>query len=380
MKKINKIIIVFILVAFIASCNGGDRITEIKDEITSKKKEISKLNQEIKELETELVEIDSTSIDSANIIKVNVKEISLETFTKKIAINGHVEAVKQINLVAEIPGIIQSVNVEEGQTVYRGQYLFRIGTSTLYSQLQELKTRLELAETVYLKQQELWNQDIGSEIQYLQAKNNKDAIQQSINTLQTQLNKTVVTAKFAGVIDRIYFKEGDMPQGPVMVLVNLQEMKVLADISEAYISEISAGDSIKIYFPAYDETISTTISRTGNVINPDNRTFVVEARVDNEDEKYKPNLIAEIEFKEYENNNATIVPSKIVKQDLEGNYFIFVIEQNENGQNIAIKKEITFDHISDGNTMITSGIVEGDLVVVDGYDMISTGTEVVISN
>jgi len=380
MKKINKLFIVLITVAFLTSCGGRSQIEKIKDEIKTKKKEMVKLNQEITDLENELAELDPTMVDSANLVRVSVKEVSPETFTKNLIVNGHVEAVKQVNLVPEIPGIIQSIYVEEGQKVYQGQPLFSINTSTMYSQLQELKTRLEMAETVYQKQEELWNQEIGSEMQYLQAKNNKEAIEQSIRTLQTQLYKTTITAKFTGIIDRIYFKEGDMPQGVVMVLVNLNQMKVIADVSESYLSGISAGDSVKIHFPAYDESIDATINRTSNIINPDNRSFVIESRIKNVDNKYKPNIIAEIELQEYENDNALIIPSKIIKQDIDGNYFIFIIEKNAKGKNIAIKKEITFDFVSDGKTMITSGISKGDFVVIKGYDMISTGTEVIISD
>ncbi len=380
MKKTNKLLIVLVITAFFASCGGGERVDEVREELNSKKKEVSVLNKEITELEKELFELDPSVVDSASIVKVNVKEVQPETFTKKLVVNGHVEAVKQINLVPEIPGIIQAIYVEEGQNVYAGQALFSINTSTMTSQLAELQTRLELAETVYLKQEELWNQEIGSEIQYLQAKNNKQAIEQSIKTLQSQLYKTTITAKFSGVIDRINFKEGDMPQGAVMVLVNLNEMKVLADVSESYLSGISAGDSIKILFPAYDESIYATISRTGNIVNPDSRTFVIESRVNNNGNKYKPNLIAEIELKEYENDNALIIPSKIVKQDLDGNYFIFVVETTEDGRNVAQKRTITFDYASDGKTMVTSGIEEGDQVVIMGYDMVSTATEVIISN
>jgi membrane fusion protein, multidrug efflux system len=381
MMKLNKLLVILVTTAFLTSCGGSNgRVEEIKEEIKTKKKEIAALSQEITDLESELFDLDPTTVDSANFIKVGVKEIVPETFTKNLVINGHVEAVKQVNLVAEIPGVIQSIYVEEGQRVYQGQSLFTINTTTLYSQLQELKTRLEFAETAYQKQEELWNQEIGSEMQYLQAKNNKESVEQSIRTLQTQLYKTTVTAKFSGVVDRIYFKEGDMPQGVVMVLVNLNEMKVLADVSESYLSGINAGDSVKIHFPAYDESIDATISRTGNIVNPDNRSFVIESRIKNEDKKLKPNIIAEIELKEYENDKALIIPSKIVKQDLDGNYFVFVIEKNARGNNVAIKREITFDHVSDGKTMITSGIKKGDLVVVKGYDRISSGTEVMIKN
>ena len=380
MKKINKLFIVLITTAFLTSCSGKTQVEKIKEDIKSKKKEMVKLNQEIIDLENELAELDPTTIDSANLVRVSVKEVSPETFTKNLIVNGHVEAVKQVNLVPEIPGIIQSIYVEEGQKVYQGQRLFTINTTTLYSQLQELKTRLEFAETAYQKQEELWNQEIGSEMQYLQAKNNKESIEQSIKTLQTQLYKTTITAKFSGIVDRIYFKEGDMPQGVVMVLVNLTEMKVLADVSESYLSGINAGDSVKIHFPAYDESIDATINRTSNIINPDNRSFVIESRIKNVDNKYKPNIIAEIELQEYQNENALIIPSKIIKQDLDGNYFIFVIEKNAKGRNIAIKREVTFDHVSDGKTMITSGIKKGDVVVIKGYDRVSSNTEVIISN
>ena len=162
-----------------------------------------------------------------------------------------------------------------------------------------------------------------------------------------------------------------MAQGIVMILVSLDKMKVLADISEAYLSGVNKGDSVKITFPAYNESMYSTIIRTGNLINPDSRTFVVEARIDNNKGKYKPNLIAELELTEYSNDNAIIVPSNVVKQDLAGHYFVFVVEKNESGKNAAVKKEVTFDYASDGKTMITSGLKKGDVVIVKGYGMVS---------
>ncbi|MBN2778393.1 MAG: efflux RND transporter periplasmic adaptor subunit [Bacteroidales bacterium] len=380
MKKTTKIFGAIALSLFFIACGSGDRIEDLKSEITKKKKEIVSLNKEILELEKELTELDPSLIDSSGIVKVNVKELQPETFQKKLIINGHVEAVKQINLVAEVPGVIQTIYVEEGQKVYAGQALFTINTSTMMSQLAELQTRLQLAETVFQKQEILWEQEIGSEVQYLQAKNNKESIEQSIKTLQSQLYKGTVTAKFSGVIDKINFKEGDMPQGPVMVLVNLSEMKVLADVSESYLSQISQGDTVKLHFPSYDNYLDATISRLGNIINPDSRTFAIETRIKNTDNKYKPNMIAEVELQEYQNKNALIVPSKIVKQDLDGNYFVFVVEQDDKGRNVAVKRTITFSYASDGQTMISSGVQKGENVIIMGYDMVSSGTEVIVTN
>jgi membrane fusion protein, multidrug efflux system len=379
MKAINKYFAIIIIAALFTSC-GGETVEDIKSQIKSKKEEISQLNKEIVDLQKKLKELDPTIIDSASIVKVEVKKIEAETFSKQIVISGHVEAVKQINIIPEIPGMIQRIYVEEGQYVYAGQTLFSLNTSVMQSQIDELNKRLELATTVYEKQSELWTQNIGSEIQYLQAKNNKESLEESIQTLKFQMGKAVVTAQFSGVVDKINLKEGDMAQGVVMILVSLDKMKVLADVSEAYLSGVNKGDSVKITFPAYDESVYSTIIRTGNLINPESRTFVIEARIENNKGKYKPNLIAEFELTEYSNDNAIIVPSNVVKQDLAGHYFVFVVEKNENGKNAAVKKEVTFDYSSDGQTMISSGLNKDDVVIVKGYDMVSTGTEVIINN
>jgi len=378
MKAISKYFAIIIIAALVTSC-GSESVEDIKSQIKSKKDEISQLNKEIIDLQKKLKQLDPTIVDSAAIVKVDVKKIGSEVFTKQIVINGHVEAVKQINIIPEIPGMIQKIYVEEGQTVYAGQSLFSLNTAVMQSQMEELKKRLELATIVYEKQLELWNQNIGSEMQYLQAKNNKESLEESIQTLKFQMSKAVVTAQFSGVVDKINLKEGDMAQGVVMILVSLDKMKVLADVSEAYLSGVNQGDSVKITFPAYNESIYSTIIRTGNLINPDSRTFVVEARIDNNKGKYKPNLIAELELTEYANDNAVIVPSNVVKQDLAGHYFVFVVEKNEEGKNAAVKKEVTFDYSSDGQTMISSGLKKDDVVIIKGYDMVSTGTEVIIN-
>jgi RND family efflux transporter MFP subunit len=378
MKAFNKYFAIIIIAALFTSC-GSESVEDVKSQIKSKKDEISKLNTEIVELQKKLKKLDPTIIDSAGIVKVEVKKIGSEVFSKQLVVNGHVEAVKQINIIPEIPGMIQKIYVEEGQSVYAGQTLFSLNTAVMQSQMEELKKRLEMATTVFEKQKELWDQNIGSEIQFLQAKNSKESIEESIQTLKFQMGKAVVTAQFSGVIDKINLKEGDMAQGIVMILVSLDKMKVLADISEAYLAGVNKGDSVKITFPAYNESIYSTVTRTGNLISPDSRTFVVEARIDNNKGKYKPNLIAEFELTEYTDDNAIIVPSNIIKQDLAGKYFVFVVEKNAEGRNSAEKKEVTFDYASEGKTLISGGLKKDDVVIIKGFDMVSTGTEVVIT-
>ncbi len=379
MKTINKIFAILIIAAVFTSCGGND-VDKIKTDIKSKKDKITKLNTEIAELQKELKVLDPTQIDSASIVKVEIKQIGTEVFSKQLVINGHIEAVKQINIIPEIPGMIQKIHVEEGQKVYAGQVLFSLNTSVMQSQMDELKKRLELATTVFDKQKELWNQNIGSEIQYLQAKNNKESLEESLQTLKFQMGKAVVTAQFSGIIDKINFREGDMAQGVVMILVSLDKLKVLADISEAYLSGVKEGDTVKITFPAYNESVYSTITRTGNLINPDSRTFVIESRLDNNKGKYKPNLIAEIQLTEYSNENAIVIPSSIVKQDLAGHYFVFIVETNAEGLNKAVKREVAFDYASNGNTMISKGLSKDDKVIIKGFDKVSSGTEVVINN
>ena len=234
-----------------------------------------------------------------------------------------------------------------------------------------------LVKIIYKKQSELWEKQIGSEIQYLEAKNNKESLENKISSLKAQIELTKVKAPISGIIDAVNVKVGEMamPGQPIISLVNLNKMYVNADVSESYISSLTKGDKVSITFPTYPELkIESSIFRIGNIIAAGNRTVKVQVLINNSNNKLKPNMVAHVKLKNYNNKSAISIPSIIIRNDLEGAY-VYVVE-NESGKNIAAKRYITTGKSNNENTIITENLVEGEKVITEGYNLVKNGTEV----
>lgn len=359
-------------IAFLAGCNSGKTDEEIRSEINEKKKTINQLEKEIQELENKQKE------DSVYNVPVNTQTITPEVFKHQIEVNGNVEAQKQANISPEINGQIKKIHVEEGQRVQKGKLLVELSTEITRSNIQELKTSLELAKTTYEKQKSLWEENIGSEMQYLQAQNQKESIENQLETAKAQLEKANIKAPYSGIVDDILMKEGDlaMPGSPLLRIVNLEKLNINADISEDYLSKVTKGDTVKLSFPAYPEiNMQAPVYRTGNIIEPDNRTFKIQLKISNIEEKLKPNIISVLQINDYTNPDAFVVPSIIIKKDIDGE-FLFVAVKDEQGNIIAKKRYVETGKSYKSQTEITDGLERGDNVIVDGYNMVTSGTNV----
>ncbi len=354
------------------SCRQDESPEQIRQEITEKKKEISKLRKQVRELESKLEE------DSVYRVPVNTKALDKEVFKHMIEVNGSVEAELQANVSPEINGHIKNIHVSEGQRVSKGQLLVSLSTEVISKNMQEVKTSLNLARTTYEKQKKLWDQEIGSEMQYLQAKNRVESLESRLETLQAQLDMAQIRAPFTGIVDDIMMKRGDlaMPGAPLLTMVNLNDLKVNTHVSEAYLSKVEQGDTVRLKFPAFPElSMKVPVFRTGNIINPDNRTFKVQLKINNVDNKLKPNIIAIVHINDYTNRNALVVPSIVIKKDMEGR-FLFVVEKDDKEGMVAEKRYVETGKSYRDETEIISGLNEGDRVIVDGYNMVTSGTKV----
>lgn len=309
---------------------------------------------------------------------VMVKPMAYETFEHFFLANGMVEAVHDAFISSEISGQIKAIHVTEGQRVKKGQLLVSLNSDVTESAIAEVKAGLELARTVYEKRKGLWEKNIGSEIQYLEAKTNKDSLENKLKTLQAQLDMAKIKAPIDGIVDRIFRKEGEMaiPGQQLIQLVNLDKVYVNADVSETYLAKIKNGDMVEVSFPSYPGlTVESTIHRIGQVVKTKNRTFLVQVLLDNKDEKLKPNMVAEIKMKDFSADSALVVPSIVIKNDLKGSY-LYVTENQEDGKLVARKKYVT-PGMSQGNlTMITQGLTPGQQVIIKGYNLVKNGMEV----
>ena len=371
--------ILAVLILFMTSC-GNKQETEqsIKDQITAYKKDVGVMNQKIAELEKKLKTMNAGD-EKIEKIPVVVMDISLEPFSHFIQVSGSAEAVKEAFISPEMAGQIREIYVNEGDYVEKGRLLAKLNSDITESSIVDLESSVVLATTVYEKQARLWENGIGSEIQYLNAKNNKESLEQKLVTLKAQLEMAMVKSPISGIVDVIYRKKGEMamPGAQFMQMVNLEEIYINADVSESYLSQVNEGETVKVEFPVYpDMSLDVPIYRKGNIINPNNRTFPIQLKLKNPGHRLKPNLLSIINIRDFSADSAVVVPSAIIKQDITGSY-IYILEQ-AGEKLIAKKKYVTPGKFYQDKTMVVDGIQAGQQVIIQGYNEVSDGTEVYV--
>jgi RND family efflux transporter MFP subunit len=364
-----KIILILSAVVLFTACQKEKTGDQIKNEIFDHKEQIKQLENELKTV---------SNGDDGKKIKVNVKLVSKEKTKHTFSVTGTAKAENMAFISPEMNGQIKHIYVKEGQFVRKGQLLIALNSNIVVSQIKELKTRLELANIMFDKQKSLWDQKIGKETDYLQAKNQKESLEANLETMNAQLSMSMIKAPFDGIVDYIYVKEGEMgmPGRQVIDLVNLSLMEIEAEISEKYLPVINKGDSVTVTFPTYPGyKKGTIINRTGNIINTGNRTFKISVKIPNKDNKIKPNMLAELLLSDYQGESISI-PSSVIKSDIYGNY-VYVIK-NDTGNKLAEKRYVKTGLHSQENTIIESGLNAGEEVITAGYNLVENGSIVEI--
>lgn len=319
--------------------------------------------------------------ENVSALVVEVKEMIPEPIYRYFEANGHMEAIQDAYISPETSGQIKMVAIQRGARVRKGDLLIELNTDINEKSIAEVMTGLELATKIYEKRKELWEQQIGSEIQFLEAKNGKESLEARLATLQKQLDLAHVKAPFAGIVDDILVQEGELasPGIRLMRLVNLKAMRVSARISEAYLNSVKKGDQVELYFPTYPgEIVTARITRLGEVIDQVTRTFVIEIALQNKDEKYKPNMLTTVKVVDYTNDEALVVPSILLKQDFKGTFLFRVIEAGN--KSAAEKVYVSTGITVQDQTMITEGLQPEDKVVTKGYNLVGDGSLVKIIN
>lgn len=367
------ILIIAVLLGLV-SCGGEPTLEDKKAALEAKRVELGKLQNEITKMEEELMKADSSFVvEEETGILVEVKEIQPETFEHYFLVNGGIQAVEQANVSPEQGGQIKQVLVKEGDRVTAGTTLARLNTSVIQRNLEEIDNGIELAQTVYDRQARLWENKIGSEIQYLEAKNRLENLQKKRETVVAQMSMSIIKAPFSGVVDVLHQKEGELaaPGQPILTLVNMNEMKVKADVSENYVQAVKPNAEVDVDFPSFGMSTTATIRSVSNIINPLNRTFSIEVRIPNATGSLKPNGIATIKIKDFTADSAMVVPAISISKDAKGD-FLFVIAE-EKGEPIAVKTYVTTGRTSNGQTMVTEGLKAGEQVVIEGYNEVANG-------
>jgi membrane fusion protein, multidrug efflux system len=375
--------LLFSLLLYSCSSSGEDTATdaeEIRARISENNQRIMELTREIDRLERQLEEMGELPVNRQG-VNVSVVELQPQPFTNYIRINSNVEAVTRANISPEINGQIKTIEVNRGDNVRRGQTLIRLNTTVIEGSIEELRTSLRMAEDVYNRQRSLWEQGIGSEMQYLEARNTVEGLRSRLLTLESQLDLAIIRSPINGVVEEIAVKEGElaMPGMPLMQIVNLDQLYVNADVSERYLPVVDKGDDVILRFPAYpDFQKMTPVHRVGNVINPENRTFRLQLRIDNPQGRFKPNMVAAIGIQSFHADSAIVVPSILVKQDLQGHY-VYIAQSDDLGM-VASRAYIQRGMESEGQTLISSGLRPGDLIISRGHNQVSEGSRVTINN
>jgi membrane fusion protein (multidrug efflux system) len=359
---------------FLASCGGGDK--DPNAELTKLKAEQAATQAKIADLEAKTGS--AKAADAASAVPVSVIKVATENFAGYLEVQGRVDFDQNATVGARAAGTLTSVRVQRGDQVRKGQVLATVDASVLDANIAELRTRMELAKTVYDKQAGLWKQQIGTEVQYLQAKNNYEALQRNLGSLNQQKSLYNVVAPYAGVVDNVLPKLGETvaPGAPVVQLNSGQGGKVLADVSEAYAGSIKAGDKALVTLPDMGaEEISSTVRTVSRTISATSRTFTVELRLpSNMASRLRPNMVATVRIKNYGNASATVLPVDLIQHD-EQNAYVLVVNK-EGGKVVAAKRVIKTGQTYNGKQEVLSGLKSGDEVISAGYQNLNEGQTV----
>jgi RND family efflux transporter MFP subunit len=327
----------------------------------------------IQEIDAQLAALDSTR----ELTAVTVLEVSPETFIHSFEALGKVEADRSVNLLPEMGGQIKRVLVEEGERVVAGQTLIELDNSVMRSSLDEVKKSLSLATTLFEKQERLWKQGIGSEVQYLQAKTNKESLEQRIQTVQNQLAMSRVKAPFAGTVDEMNAKEGEFaaPGMALGRLISTGKASVTADIPESYSNVVGKGQKVDLFFPSINKSLEARVTQVSDYINPDNRSYKVYVNLPATGE-YKPNMLAKVRVRDYEADQALSVPAALVQQDMSGNNYVFVWKLVKDGIGSVEKRAVEVGKNNGEQVEIKSGLVLGETLVDKGARTVRDGQSV----
>jgi RND family efflux transporter MFP subunit len=383
-----KIFVTLLITGFLISC-GGDKKNSTNSLI--EKGTLEQLRAKRTELvaQTEVLRKELELIDKAIGEKdTNEKLTLITTFAAKDTLFNHyielqatVQTKENLMLNAEYGGILQQLFVKEGQKVAKGQTLGSIDDGGLSSQLAQMETQAALAKTTFERQQNLWNQKIGSEIQYLQAKTNYNAQVKALGQMRAQIAKTVIRAPFSGTIDEIVSERGSVvgPGTPILRIVSLGNMYLEAEVPEKNIGTIKKGSDVIVNFPVLGETLTTKVTQVSNYINPENRSFNIQIAVPNKNGNIKPNLSSKIQIKDYSNPKAITVPTSIISENADGEQYLY-IAQNPDKDGSAIAKRVVIKvGLSQGELIeIIDGIKDGDLIIGEGARSVKDGQKVAI--
>lgn len=386
-------IILSSMAALLASCGGGQASGDVAKKLAERdslKTVYLNVGKQLKAIEDWLALNDSTANRSLPL--VSGITLQQQPFTHFIDVHGVVKADESAALYALGGGRVANIRVKAGDRVHAGQVLITMDNDMVEKQIAQAQAGADLARTAFEKQKRLWDQHIGSEIQFLQAKTQKEQAEAALATLQEQQRISNVSAPFDGVVDEVMARVGDMaaPTMPVARVVNLSGVQIEGDVSEAYLKAVKAGAPVTVTFPSINERFTAPLSHVGEYIDPANRTFKVHVKAPKSEAYMRPNLLSDISIQDFHTDSALVVPGSAVLEDVGGNAYVFVLGAAPQGryvkENEAVASKVVVKRLSEYKGMVQvvgeqpGTLKPGDRVVVEGAKNVSNGQTVLVDN
>lgn len=373
MKKIGVLLIALVVLASCGSESKDDRLTKLEN----LKQQREDLTAEINALEADLIAEGIIVKDKS--ISVKVQEVDTVEFNSYLEIQGTVDGEENVIATGKTMGVANGVYVKEGQQVYAGQVLASMDASVLQQSLAELQNQYDFLVDIYNRQKSLWEQNIGSEMQYLQAKNNMESMDKRIGTVKQQIAMNYITSPINGRVEEVNLKVGSSvsPGIPAFRVVNFSKVKVEAEVSEAYTDNIKVGNTVLIEFPDLSLETEAKLDFVGKYINPNNRSFQVECKLAPEKGmEYRANMMAVMKINNYSNPKAIVIPLNVILSSSKGDY-VFVVVSKDKKQFVETRY-VKKGEIYKGNVEIVEGLEKGDKVVTQGFNNLKDGSQIKI--
>lgn len=383
------LLLTFLTITILISCGGDNKSVDAiinSGDLSAIKAKRADLNQQQRDLKNDLDKlneyIESHEKEERPVL-VTAQIVQDSLFKHYVEVQGNVETDQNVVLNAEFSGVLTNIYVKQGQQVTKGQRLAKIDDGGLSSQVAQQEAQLALAKTTFERQKRLWDQKIGSEIQFLQAQTNYEAAQNANRQLRSQLSKTIITAPFSGVVDDIIADPGQVVtpgQTPIIRLVNLSNMYVKAAIPETYLKNINKGTQVIVNLASINEEFTGTVRQVSNYINPNNRSFEIQIEIPNKNGLVKPNLIATVKVNDYQSANAITVPENVLQENSAGETIAYLYKPINDSIGEAKRTIIETGLSYDNHTEVKSGLKAGDTIIMEGAKNLRDGQKVTIKH
>jgi len=379
------IYLLIIITVFLNSCSNKKEpsLEEVlaTNDVELLKSRKSEIDAKLEELTLDLNQLNnklSVLNKDRNTPLITTIRTSEQKFNHFIELQGNVKTKQNVLVYPEMPGILNKVYVKEGQKVKKDQILATIDDGGLSQQLLLLKSNEQLEKTTFERQKRLWDQKIGSEIQYLQAKTSYDSQKNATKQLKKQLGKFTIRAPFSGIIDDVFKEKGTVvapgPGAELFRIINLSNMYIETDVPESYISSIKKNKMVEVNFPILGRSYDSSIRQVGNFINPSNRTFRIEVGIPNLDGEIKPNLTAKLRLNDYSNSNAILIPQSIISENAKGQQFIYVVKDNKEKNQVYAERLVIETGKTNGDFIeVTKNLDANVEVILEGARSVNNG-------